>query len=65
MESLLGIHEHWRGFNRSISGCVWRKVGGWDVARGWRGRLGKEEQLKRWMVVSSDRLQCGQEGEGV
>ena len=27
--------------------------------------VGKEKQLKRWMVVSSDRLQCGQEGEGV
>jgi len=27
--------------------------------------VGKEEQLKRWVVVSSDRLQCGQEGDGV
>ena len=27
--------------------------------------VGKEEQLKRWVVVSSDRLQWGQEGEGV
>ena len=27
--------------------------------------VGKEGQLKRWVVVSSDRLQWGQEGEGV
>jgi hypothetical protein len=27
--------------------------------------VGKEEQSKRWMVVSLDRLQCGQDGEGV
>ena len=27
--------------------------------------VGKKVQLKRWVVVSSDRLQCGQDGEGV
>ena len=27
--------------------------------------VGKMGQLKRWMGVSSDRLQWGQEGEGV
>ena len=25
--------------------------------------VGKEGQLKRWVVVSSDRLLCGQEGD--